>query len=507
MANKPEFSVDQIETLYKNGKISPSTKELLVSRVPAEKEKPSLLEGGFFNPMDKDAEEKRGMAGKLLEGGFLNQDPVPPKGFEPKVPEVVVAEKKIATPEVEKIDPSMFANVAAPQPQKQAPVDIMKSSGLGSAFNQQMEGVKALGEAQSQAAQNQEKLINDAATQAKEYDDKVKLLSDERAKASEDHLKNLNAMQKEVEAKATINPNRFWETRSTGQKVSAILGIMLGGLGGGFSGRPGENKGLEMLNRAIDADIDAQKANYANARGSLEDKKSAYALAMGELGNQQAATIAAKSSALGVIELKLKALSANATSGEAKAKADIALGQIAEEKAKLNAGLTQQVQAATASRQAASQGVEDPNLLPEEMRKRVVKMPDGLYRPAVTEQAAKTVGEVLSSGKSMQNILIQMRELNNPSLPYSTKQALAEALKTEYIFQKKNVEQLGVLSQTDRDMVESTLGNPGGWRPERTEALISLAEKNLNGKIQNTLSQYVPGYRPITKGQAVPVRK
>jgi len=115
MANKPEFSVDQIETLYKNGKISPSTKELLVSRVPAEKEKPSLLEGGFFNPMDKDAEEKRGMAGKLLEGGFLNQDPVPPKGFEPKVPEVVVAEKKIATPEVEKIDPSMFANTYEPE--------------------------------------------------------------------------------------------------------------------------------------------------------------------------------------------------------------------------------------------------------------------------------------------------------------------------------------------------------------------------------------------------------
>ena len=78
MANKPEFSVDQIETLYKNGKISPSTKELLVSRVPAEKEEPSLLEGGFFNPMDKDAEF--GIAKPLhfqgIAGCFLRQTSV-----------------------------------------------------------------------------------------------------------------------------------------------------------------------------------------------------------------------------------------------------------------------------------------------------------------------------------------------------------------------------------------------------------------------------------------------
>lgn len=53
-----------------------------------------------------------------------------------------------------------------------------------------------------------------------------------------------------------INPNAYWENRSTGQKVSMALGVALGGFGTAFGGT---NYAQDFLNKQIDRDIDAQK--------------------------------------------------------------------------------------------------------------------------------------------------------------------------------------------------------------------------------------------------------
>ena len=505
MANIPQFSEDQIMQLQASGKITPVTAEKL--RTPAEGS--SLLEGGLFNPYDENAEQKRSDAAKLLQGGYFvpeeaKRNPLNPMEKPVEVPSAEVNREPVA---VEKIDPSMFANAQPAKTAPQKPVNVMQSSGLGSAFGAQEKGLQALGEAQAGASEKQAQLLDVAAEQVKQFDQKVFELSEQRKQAADAHLQRLNEMQKEVEAKSVINPNRYWESRSTGQKIAGLIGIMFGAVGASMAGRGGENPAMAILNKAIDADIDAQKSAYQNAKGNLGDKQNAYAMAMNELGNQQGALLAAKSSALSQVEMQMKSIAARAGSQEAKAKAQIAIGQVQEEKAKLNAALMQSVQGSTAARQAATSGVEDPNLLPDEIRKRSVKMPDGLWRPAVTEQAAKTVGEVLASATPLKGILSQMRELNNPALPYSVVKEKAAALRTEYILLKKNVEQLGVLSETDKALIEDTLGNPGGFRPDITEAKLALAEKNLDSRVQSTLAQNIPGYKPLTKGQAAPVRK
>ena len=60
-----------------------------------------------------------------------------------------------------------------------------------------------------------------------------------------------------------VDPNHYWASKSTGGKIQAGIGIILGGMGSGLQGKA-ENPAMQVINKAIDADIDAQKANINN---------------------------------------------------------------------------------------------------------------------------------------------------------------------------------------------------------------------------------------------------
>lgn len=60
-----------------------------------------------------------------------------------------------------------------------------------------------------------------------------------------------------------VDPDRFWNNKSTGQKISIGIGLMLGGIGSGLTGGP--NTAAQMINSAIDNDIQAQKLDIDSA--------------------------------------------------------------------------------------------------------------------------------------------------------------------------------------------------------------------------------------------------
>ncbi len=64
-----------------------------------------------------------------------------------------------------------------------------------------------------------------------------------------------------------IKPERVFENMGTGERIKTTLGLLLGGLGSGFTGGP--NAALEMLNKKIDRDIDAQKTNLGKKHNLL----------------------------------------------------------------------------------------------------------------------------------------------------------------------------------------------------------------------------------------------
>lgn len=62
-----------------------------------------------------------------------------------------------------------------------------------------------------------------------------------------------------------VDPNRYWGNLSTFNKIGSLISIALSGAMGG-----GTNRSLELINKAIDNDIETQKANIAIQRGGLE---------------------------------------------------------------------------------------------------------------------------------------------------------------------------------------------------------------------------------------------
>ncbi len=93
----------------------------------------------------------------------------------------------------------------------------------------------------------------------------------------------------------TVDPDRFWASRSTPQKILSILGIALGGVNGG------PNQSMEMIQKAIDRDIEAQKDEHqirlARGKAVAEGYQTDYSLAHSMAGDDLAANELARSSA------------------------------------------------------------------------------------------------------------------------------------------------------------------------------------------------------------------
>jgi hypothetical protein len=68
-------------------------------------------------------------------------------------------------------------------------------------------------------------------------------------------------------ANATINPDNYWQSKSTGQRIGVGIGMLLGGIGSGLTGQP--NQDAKFVQDAINRDVDAQKANLGKIESSF----------------------------------------------------------------------------------------------------------------------------------------------------------------------------------------------------------------------------------------------
>jgi hypothetical protein len=111
------------------------------------------------------------------------------------------------------------------------------------------------------------KAANDAVEEQKRIAD-TRVKSVERARASTEKL-NADAT---ALANQKVDPERWWASRSTGQKIAGVLAAVIGGLVQGRVG--GRNTGLDMINDAIEKDIAAQQQNLAHKRELLGVRRS-----------------------------------------------------------------------------------------------------------------------------------------------------------------------------------------------------------------------------------------
>lgn len=172
-----------------------------------------------------------------------------------------------------------------------------------------------------------------------------------------DEMKNINT---------TVDPGRYWASRSVPQRLLGIAGLVVGAFG---AGRDGINKAAVMMQQAIDRDLEAQKIQYQLAlqkgRAGVEGAQTAYAMAMQNFGNEVAAGKAAEASLWALAENELKKIAAGAMGPQAKAQAEQAAGAMRTKQGELlnaasNVSFDNQTQRMMAEAQLAAKAGGDP---------------------------------------------------------------------------------------------------------------------------------------------------
>lgn len=197
--------------------------------------------------------------------------------------------------------------------------------GLYDFEKQQLRGVDAQAKAQAEQGRQQAQVYDTLARNLQVADNDFK---EKHAKYTE----RSEQLMKEV-YDGKIDPNQYWENKGTAGKVSAAIGIALAGIGGGMSGQGG-NVALDVINKAIDRDVDSQKAN-------LQNKSSLLSKNMELTHNLESAVALTKSNMMAVATAQIGKIAGENAGPQAMAMRDQLQGQLKEHFKTINYGIAQ----------------------------------------------------------------------------------------------------------------------------------------------------------------------
>lgn len=171
-------------------------------------------------------------------------------------------------------------------------------------------------------------------------------------------------------ANQKIDPEHYLNSMSTGHKVQSAISLVLGGVGGGMTGKG--NSALDFINSQIDRDIRGQEMNMAQ-------KNNLFKMNMDLFGHRMDALAKTKADVLAVAEQNIKMQALQSQDPLAQARAQQLLGGLSQERANLYQQIaTRKMMADAFSNQGGSpekavQAMElvDPERA-KDMRKRLV---------------------------------------------------------------------------------------------------------------------------------------
>ncbi len=183
-----------------------------------------------------------------VPGAVPQGPPGPPPG--PQTPMQIAGQQGWLPPQM--ANPTAY-NPLSPQgaaKERAALIDIRKAA-LGAEAENQAVGQDQIATIHAGAAAEQQKLRE----QQLAWQQQAKVDVDRK----DAELRSLvrDAMNKK------IDPDHYWNSKDTGGKITSVIGMMLGGIGGGLN-KTHTNPALDMLNRAIERDMQAQKGNIEN---------------------------------------------------------------------------------------------------------------------------------------------------------------------------------------------------------------------------------------------------
>lgn len=156
---------------------------------------------------------------------------------------------------------------------------------------------------------------------AKEYSDKLAGLQTPQEIVNSYKQKD-DALTQAI-ASGQIDPERYWNNKSTGSKITAGLGLLLSGMGSGATGQT--NLAYDHIKDSINKDIEAQKADQSKNMNLWKMNRAA-------MNTDLEATLATQNQAYSAAQAKAMIQTANSNSAAGKLRGQQAISELEKEK-------------------------------------------------------------------------------------------------------------------------------------------------------------------------------
>lgn len=310
-------------------------------------------------------------------------------------------------------------------------------------------------------AQYDADLIREQNAQIQDIEDIRIATQEARQKHLDAEINKLKDLQVDL-ASQKIDPDRYWDNKSTASKIFASIGMILGGGAAAILGKD-KSSAEEMIDRAIENDIEKQRQAIASKKKGVGAQQNILSLMKEKFKDEDQAAAAAKASMYETTQNKLKESAARFQAPQIQAKAQKLLAEL-EVKKQAALGQFQQAaakQARSASTQQALRSGQDvdPGLLSEKERKRLVPG----FGLAKDEKSAQQANAVLESKDQVLDAVNKIKELHSTfgTREVANRGAIAEEESTRRSIQLqlKELFNLGVLNGPDLELLNQFTGD------------------------------------------------
>lgn len=383
-------------------------------------------------------------------------------------------------------------------------------------------GVTQAEAATRQRADIQAKSLKDIADQQREALDTIADMQVERQEAEEAFWQSykgkeddLVKMRDEVFSQ-TIDPNRFFKELDTGQKILAAIGVALGGYLQGQTGR--KNPAMEIINGAIQRDLQAQQTDISQGRKKFDAAENALARSIRTFKDENLGRLALELQQWDYVEKKIAEIANRAKSEDVKVAAEEAIGQARQKRAMIQAQFEQRNKATSwkdvkefyAAKKAAREEREyQRGKQPIDPDTRVQDIPStereffvpGMGIVGTKDDAKKGKALRAAADKTLSSIAALKRlaaEHGWEVWPTEAgKEAAQEAKLT--LLRLKDQFNLGVLSKSDEDILNAIVADPSKVGTFNADAVIANLEKVVMREADAEFSAYgIEGAQPYT---------
>lgn len=329
---------------------------------------------------------------------------------------------------------------------------------------------------------------------AEKNDSDARDLDQYYAQQKEDQLLHKRAELNQWLESNPVNAQNYIGKMTTGGKIGNAIGLVLGGLGSGLTHGP--NMALDYLNKQIDRDIDSQKQNIGLHQNLLSHN-------IQELGDARQGELLTRQQHNDAVASMLRQNAGNAQNAQTAAVLKSLSGQYENQSAVIGQQMSQNRALSGAAQNGPGSGMMLESL-PAEKRDRVVNMPDGSLRLALTKDGAKGLNDQVASTRPIFDSLDQLSQLGPMALvPGSPESQKAEAIRAQMIPLVNENAGLKRLSGEDIQNINKMFADPSKFSQiigggAKTQAFKSFLQDKLGS---NFSSQLEGGYRPKSAPQ------